>query len=212
MRYEAELLEHFEITKKDLLCFKEKNLGMYRVDTSRLSTLFLCQLADLQKRRAFNTFSITDVVQGLEGVGLGHCSKKAELFKHLPLKGFWKAHFSDARFLSKNIVNHWGLDYENSPKFLALCEKVVRDESIDPSPYGWQGRLANHLVITAYEERANRKQLTGEWLIFGKWKEKNYYLAATRHSSTKQGDEEIFEIIKHYSIEEFPFLFSEMIS
>jgi hypothetical protein len=209
MWHDDELLAHFEVTSEDLANFKENNIGLYQVDSSRVSTLLLCQLVSFYKKRTFNVFSITDVIQGLEGCGLGHCSKKEEQFKHAPLKGFWKAHFSDARFLEQNIANHWGLNYENSPKFLALCEKVAKDEAETPTPHGWPGRLAHHLVITAYEERASRKKLTGEWLIFGKSQGKNYYLAAVKHSSTTQGDEEIYATLKHYCAPEFPSLFNE---
>lgn len=207
MRNDDELLAHYDVTTDDLSHFKENNIGLCRVDSSRISTLLLCQLVSFCKNRTFNVFSITDVIQGLEGCGLGHCSKKEEKFKHAPLLGFWKAHFSDARFLEQNIANHWGFKYKNSPKFLALCEKVAKEEEDNPTPHGWQGRLAHHLVITAYEERATRKKLTGEWLIFGKHKGKNYYLAAVRHSSTTQGDEEIHATLKHYCADEFPAIF-----
>ncbi len=211
MRKDAELLEHFDLTEADLLGFKESNPGMCGVDPSRISSLLFCQLSSFQKKRSFNTFSITDIVQGLEGTRTGNCTKNCERFKHPPLNRFWKAHISDASFLAKNIVNHWGLQYENSPRFLALWEKVVMEESVCPSPYGWHGRLAHYLVVMGYEERAARKQLTGEWLIFGKWQGENYYLATSRHSSTKRDDEEIFATLNEYCADEFPFLFSKLV-
>lgn len=207
MAHEDDLLNAFEITKEDVCYFKENNIGLHRIDSSRVSLLLLCQLTNFQKKRTFNTFSITDVIQGLEGVGLGHCSKKADQFKHAPLKGFWKAHFSDARFLQQNIDNHWGLNYENSPNFLKLCKNIVEEETLSPSPHGWQGRFAHHLVITAYEERASRKKLTGEWLIFKTWQGNNYYLAVAKHSTTKELDVELHNTLTHYCSNEFPFLF-----
>jgi hypothetical protein len=209
MQQAVDLLEFFDVTNEELLYFKENNLGLHRVDTSQLSTLLLCQLVLLQKNRSLNTFSITDVLQGLEGVGLGHCAKAEDQFKHTPLKGLWKAHFSDPHFLVQNISNHWGLSHKSSPKFLALSKKIEEEEAQNPTPYGWQGRLAHELVVTAYTERASQKKLTGEWLIFGKYNRKNYYLAVAGHSSSNAQDEEIFSVLKHYCNGEFPFLFSE---
>jgi hypothetical protein len=203
-----ELLEHFQINNQELLDFKDSNLGLHRVDTSRISTLLLSQLAHFQKYRTFNTFSITDVIQSLEGLGMRGCAREADQFKHEPLKGLWKAHFSDPHFLIQNIVNHWGLNRENSPKFLDLCEKVAAEELHNPSQHGWPGRLAHELVVSGYQERAQQKKLTGEWLIFGKWQSKNYYLTTAGHSASETNDQEIFTTIKEYCSFEFPFLFN----
>lgn len=59
-----------------------------------------------------------------------------------------------------------------------------------------------------YEQRVKQKNLTGEWLIFAKYENLNYYLCFTQHSSTKDGDEAIFAMIKEYCENQYPFLFS----
>lgn len=97
-----------------------------------------------------------------------------------------------------NIINHWGLDHENSPKFQALCARVANDEKASPSQFDWQGRLAHEFTIGAYRERTRKKGiagLTGEWLIFAKYNGLNYYLCISRHTSGK-GDQDVFEFLK----------------
>jgi hypothetical protein len=173
-----------------------------------ISNLLFAQLTSVSKHRTFNCFSVTDVIQNLEGVGRGSCVRGEEPFKHLPLKGFWKAHFFDARFLLKNLVNHWGLGYESSPKFSELCARVAEEEDQNPTVHGWQGRLAHEVAIDGYEEKAKKRNLTGEWLIFSKHENLSYYLCITRHSMTREGDEAIYALLNEFCEPEYPFLFS----
>lgn len=129
----SELLDCLCVSEEDIALFRNDNPGFCGVDSSRVSSLLFAQLSSISKHRTFDSFSVTDVIQQLEGVGRNGCVRCEEPFKHLPLKGFWKAHFFDARFLMKNLVNHWGLEYESSPKFDALCSRVAVEEEKNPS-------------------------------------------------------------------------------
>lgn len=205
----SDLRDRLQITEEEVALFQDDNVGLCGVDCSRLSPLLLAQLASVRKHRSFNYFSVTDVIQNLEGLGReGSCVRGEEPFKHQPLKGFWKAHFFDARFLMRNLFNHWGLAYESSPKFGELYSRVAEEEEKDPTVHGWQGRLAHEFTMGGYEQRVKQKNLTGEWLIFAKYENLNYYLCFTQHSSTKDGDEAIFAMIKEYCENQYPFLFS----
>lgn len=174
---------------------------------NRISQFLLIQLTLINKHRIYNPFSITDVIQDLEGVGKGYRQRVSQ-FKHPPLKGIFKAHFFDARFIFKNIVNHWGLEYENSPKFISLCNRISTEEEECPTKHGWQGRLAHKMTMTAYEERSRKNRLTGEWIIFSKYNSKNYYLFLSRHTS-KEEDQELYKFFKNLCDHEFPFLLAE---
>jgi hypothetical protein len=203
--------EALSISEEDVAFFRDGNVGLCRIDCTRVSRLLLAQLAAVRKHRILNSFSVTDVIQTLEGVGRVGCARGEEPFKHLPLKGFWKAHFFDASFLMKNLVNHWGLGFDGSKKFEALCSRVAEKEEKEPSVYGWQGRLAHELTIGGYEEKAKQKNLTGEWLIFSKHAHLNYYLCITQHSNSKEGDEEIYASLKKFCEPEYPFLFANAV-
>jgi hypothetical protein len=206
-----ELHDHLQVTEEDVALFRDENVGLCRVDSARVSRLLLAQLASVRKHRFFNSFSVTDVIQNLEGVGHGSCAKGEEPFKHLPLKSFWKAHFFHARFLMKNLANHSGLDFENSPKFHALYSHVEKGEENAPTVHGLPGRLSHEFTISGYEERAKNKNLTGEWLIFAKYNSLNYYLCIAQHPTSKKDDDEIFAVLKVFCEPEYPFLFANAV-
>lgn len=206
----AALLDRLHISEVDVAHFRDNNPGLCGVDLDRVSKLLIAQLSAVSKHRSFNSFSVTDVLQRLEGVGCRNsCIKDEEPFKHLPLQGLWKAHFFDARFLFRNLINHWGLEFEDSLKFNALWSQVSADEERDRSPFSWQGRLAHELTFGGFEARAERKKLTGEWIIFAKFNGLNYYLGIAAHSTSKERDEAIYALLKAYCTSDFPFLFGE---
>lgn len=200
-------LEALRITEEDVAFFMGNNPGFCGFDSSRVSRFLIAQLAAASKHRIFNSFSVTDVIQELEGVGRIGCVRGEKPFKHPPLKGFWKAHFFDARFLMKNLVNHWGLEFQESPKFDGLCSRVTVEEENGPSVFGWQGRLINELTIGGYKARAKRKKLTGEWIIFVKYDKLNYYLCLAKHSISKEDDSQIYALVNAICAQEYPFVF-----
>lgn len=212
MNFYSGLHDRLHITEEDVALFKNSNVGLYRVDCTRLSNLLLAQLTSVSKHRTFNHFFVTDVIRNLERGGRrGNCTRGEEPFEYLPLKGLWKVHFFDARFLAQNLRNHWGLAYEDSPKFGELCSHVIQEEEQSPTVHGWPGRLAHEFIIGGCEQRAKKKQLTGEWLVFAKHENLNYYLCVTQHSSTKEGDEAIYALLKEYCENQYPFLFANEI-
>lgn len=205
--YGHDIYEGFDVTEEEVSHFRENHPAFYNIDMSRISQFLIIQLASISKHRTYDSFSITDVIQELEGVGRG-CKQRVDQFKHHPLKGLWKAHFFDARFLVKNLINHWGLEYENSPKFTSLYERITEEEDKHPSTHGIHGRLAHEMTVGAYEEISKKKKRTGEWIIFSKHNEKNYYLFISRHTS-KEEDQGTHDFFKSLCKHEFPFLLPE---
>lgn len=113
--------------------------------------------------------------------------------------------FFNARFTPKNLVNHWGLEFENSLKFNALCKRIAEEEEKSPSEVRWQGRLAHAMTIGAYEERATKNRLTGEWILFAKHNGKNYYLCISIHTSGEE-DQHVHDFLKTLCEHEYLFL------
>lgn len=202
--YANDVFEGFDVSEDEVAQFRNTHAGFGCIDMSCISQFLLIQLASISKKRTYNTFSVTDVIQELEGVGRG-CKQKVGQFKHLPLKGFWKAHFFDERFMARNLINHWGLEFETSTKFDTLCARMAEEERKSPSNVGWQGRLAHEMIVGGYEERARKNNLTGEWIIFTKHENKNYYLCISKHTS-KKGDQHTFEFLRLLIKNEYPFL------
>jgi hypothetical protein len=203
------ILAGFGISEQDVLSFIETNAGLAEIDISRLSKFLLVQLTSAWKHRTINTFAITNLIQQLEGRGPNRNSTaKPRSFKHAPLRGLWKAHLFDPRFLVRNIVNQWCLSGLESKKFDELCARVAAEENANPSSIGWQGKLAHELVIEGYQDRVAKQKLTGEWLIFGVQKQKNVYLALCTHSGGPEQDNEIYSALLSLCGVEFPEVFA----
>lgn len=180
--YTKDVFEGFYVSEDEVFQFRNNHIGFCQIDLNRVSQFLSIQLASISKHRVYNSFSITEVIQDLEGVGRG-CKRRVAQFNHIPLKGLWKAHFFVPRFTAKNLINHWGLDFPNSPKLNNLLLRIDAEEEKSPSIHGWHGRLAHEMTVVGYEERARKNSLTGEWIIFSKYKGKNYYLCISRHFS-----------------------------
>lgn len=203
--YGLDVFDGFGISKEDVDNLCDEHIGFCNVDLSRISQFFLIQLTSIRKYRVYSTFSITDVIQDLEGVGRG-IKRRENQFKHLPLHGFWKAHFFDARFVVRNMINEMGIEFKDSPKFSTLLRQAIGDEEKNPSKHGWIGRLSHEMTVGAFEKRARRNALTGEWIIFSKHEGKNYYLCISRHFSGKEKDQELFDFLQTLCQHEYPFL------
>lgn len=208
MNLDPSIFAGFCVSEHDIQSFIESNAGLSGIDISRLSKFLLVQLTSAWKHRTINTFAITDLIQQLEGrVPNRSSTAKPRPFKHEPLRGLWKVHFFDPRFLMHNISNQWGLSGPESHKFDKLCAHVAAEENENPSAAGWQGRLAHELVLKGYQDRAKRK-LTGEWLIFGVQEQKNVYLALCAHSDSAEQDSAIHDALLNLCGDEFPDTFA----
>ncbi|MFQ2271035.1 hypothetical protein [Aeromonas enteropelogenes] len=210
VKLSSELMSLFKITNDDVSIYLENNAGFYGLHESRISSLLFSQLTDAIKNRKFSSFAVTDLMQAIDGVNHRHVVENR--FKHPPLQGFYKSHFITPAFIMKNIINEWGLNFENSKKFDKLCKKIISEEERNPSKYGWQGRFAHEFVIEGYKNRANKNNLTGEWLIYSKYKGMNIFLCLASHSSTAKDDFFIYEMMRYFCAKEFPFLFDSSIN
>jgi hypothetical protein len=208
MKLDSSIYDGFGVTPEDVHAYVSSNTGLYGVDVSRLSSYLLVQLASAWKHRTLSTYSVTDLIQSLEGVRQLGKPPKAKPFKGAALSGLLKVHFVDPHFFLRNIYNEWGMFNENSDKFAALCARVAATEEREPSALGWQGRLAHEFVIGGYENRERKRKLTGEWLIFGIHEDKNIYLALCEHSSGPAEDKDIYGALNALCGAEFPELFT----
>jgi len=201
------LLKMLDISNADIQQFTDSNPGLCGVEISRMSQLLLAQLTAAYKKRLFNTFCVTDVIQELENLSRPRSAKEAEQFRGPVLRGLWKAHFVLPTFILKNIYNEWRIFSEKSNRFDELCRRVVAAEESSPSSTGWQGRLAHEFVMGGYEKRASANKLTGEWIVFAKDNGRNIYLCLSKHTSGPDEDTMLLSMLREFCSEEFPDLF-----
>lgn len=187
------------VTSEELREYAEAfRLNLYA--EGRYSWLFALNMLSYERHYGINPFQIVDEVRALEDSAKVTKTKQASQFTHAPLKGLWHKHFFCARFLAHNITNHLSggkldklvsevLDPNKSP---VVTESMIRE-------------LSHRVTVEAFEQRAAKGNLTGEWIVFAKYEEKNYYLCLATH---RAGDHSIYNNIKAACWPQFPFLAS----
>lgn len=174
--------------------------GLENIAAGRYSSLFVLNLMMLDRLNAVDPFQVIEELKFLEGGRPSLQTKPASPFNRDHLKGLWHKHFMPAlpSVMAHNIMNHLGrhgarklieevFDPEKSP--------VVTQEMID--------ELSHRIVIESMEKRGAQEKLTGEWIVFAKEEDGNYYLGIWSHTA---GDESIASSIKAACVPEFPFV------
>ncbi|HEY5602207.1 MAG TPA: hypothetical protein VIM41_03785 [Gammaproteobacteria bacterium] len=190
------------ISREELSRYAESNLAFHGLDLDRISSIFVAQIYQLERNRVLNIFGIMDEVKHLEGIKRSTSTGKERPFNGAVLNGLHKKHFTDARFILKNIGIHLG--YENGKT--ARLDLIIR-QAFERNTSGYVdddfvSYIAHHTTVGAYEERA-RKSLTGEWIVFKKHEGRNFYLTLAAHD---EGDEDIRRRVEMAYEFDFPFL------
>lgn len=183
-------------SRDDLLRYAQEYLYLNSLELERVSTVFLMQTLKLQINRVVNIHSIIEEIKVLEGISSKSFTKKAESFKREPLKGLYKKHFFNARFLLRNINSHYGIDFGGN-KFL---DEVIKESFTKADA---ANHFAHNYIVGAYESRVRQSKVTGEWIVFQKFEGKNYYLTLAAHT---EEDDLIYERVKMSYEMDFNFL------
>ena len=148
--------------------------------TGRYSAALIREFDAHVENGTANVFPIFDEIGALEGAKTARPSqtKPADQFTGRWLKGLWHKHYSQAHFMVANLRNHCKpgrlrrlvMDSFGGRPF--FDEQAVRD-------------LSKGFVHDGYMERSAKGELTGEWVVFAKQDDVNYYLTLGVH-----GDDE----------------------
>jgi hypothetical protein len=123
--------------------------------------------------------SIIREIQAMEGVAPPTQTIAAAPFKRPPLLPFWHKHFFTARNLARNIGDRW--DIFGRRKSTDLEDMISNVAKMSGSNLEkWQQEVAQRFVDGIFD-RANNRGLTGDWIIFARQYEKNYYLDVATH-------------------------------
>lgn len=186
-----------QIESKELKQFA-LHIGLEQLASCRYSMLFVFHTWFLQKYNGFDPTHIIDEIKALEQ-GQVHYTKPPSEFLHLPLKGLWHKHFfgADVGIIAKNIQNQLP-----ETKMRNLIEEVFDPNKSSVITQEMISELAHRVVSESIEKRSNNK-LTGEWIVFAKENQQNFYLCIASHDT---GDTQIFDRIKACCLSEFQFL------
>jgi hypothetical protein len=182
-------MDKISLSRQDLENFANNDLGFYGLDISRISSIFIVQVMQMQRDRVINTDRMLDEIKFLEGIKNVSSTQAATIFKKQPLKGLMKKHFTDASFIIKNLGAHFGYDYGGNKNLDTLIsEAFSRNKSgfVDDEFINY---IAHESTVGAFQERAIKRKLSGEWIVFREHNGKNYYLTLAAHD---EGDENIY--------------------
>lgn len=173
--------------------------------SERISIALACRLLNSSDPR-FNPFAVLDEIDYLEGITKASRTKSEAQFKKSPLFPLWHKHFFSAQHLIKNVGIRWNLPNGGNRDLDKMINDVAGKYGEDPT--AWPGYLTHQLVVGGFTDRAERG-LTGDWLIYAKYENRNYYLdLATHEEGVADQANTLFKKLKNGSQSEFPFLFS----
>lgn len=177
-------------SRTDLEEFTSDHLGFYGLDLSRISSIFIAQIMQIEAARVVNTFQILDEVKVLEGIKKVSSTQPATCFKKQPLKGLMKKHFIDASFIKQNLNAYFGYEYGGNRNLEDVIEKAFKNNTSGYVDDEFLNYLAHETTIGALDKRRVQKKMTGEWIVFQKYNGLNYYLTVASH---RENDDEIYK-------------------
>jgi hypothetical protein len=161
---------------------------------ARMSTLIWIDIVILDRKFGIAPQEVIKAIQDVEDGEPATGLKPASQFKNLPLKGLWHKHYFSSRFYAHNLLLGMGKDG---------LEKIIYDEIKLGETITEEAlqRISYRASREGYESRHNKKKLTGEWVIFSKYNNENYYLCCSSHTDD---DQEIYDRIIAGCLFDFP--------
>lgn len=163
----------------------------------RVSLSLCLRLRSLWKDRA-DYHPVLDELDFLERLRPASRTKRDARFGRGPVRFLFHKHYCTPRDISRNLAIHWKHNLEEE---IAAVARVHGD-----APDHWPAHLAYRIVAGGFEAR-RRRGLTGEWIIFARHAERNYYLSLATHADGR-APERLLDRLCRECEAEFPFLFA----
>ena len=190
------------MSREELVAWADESVAFCGLDLTRISTVLLCQAYRLQIHRIFDTFTLTHPIKVLEGASPSNGTPPADQFRHAPLTGLYKKHFTGPGFLVKNLLNFLLSDKNNHYLKNVYAEAACASGSgcVDEI---FTKYLSHHMVFDPYEIKYASNKMTGEWVVFHKHEGANYYLTFASH--TEKNDEIHKRVVTACDFDNLPF-------
>lgn len=149
--------------------------------------------------------SILDEFNHLENIAPATRTKPEGKFKRGVIKFLYHKHYSSGRHISRNLIDQLKFKKDGAATdfFETTCARIIKEHGEDPDV--WPGVLAHTLAIQGYHDHANHG-LTGDWIVFGKHEERNYYLGLATHEEGRE-PEHLLTRLRQNCEAEYPFIF-----
>lgn len=169
--------------REELLVWASDSAAFYGIELSRLSTVLLTQAHSLSINRVFSTLDLTAPIKALEGLRSSCTTGPEDQFKHAPLTGLYKKHFTSPRFIPTNLSNFLA-SKDGARHFNKVWDKAAQVSGTQDIDETFIKYLTHNMVLSPIEIKSSSKRTTGEWVVFHKHEGKNYYLTFGSHSET----------------------------
>jgi hypothetical protein len=207
--------------KEEIKSFAD-HIGLNTIAPNRYSIILLVELFGGFKSGGLHIEKIMHEIRILEDDEIQSQLKKPTQFTRPPLKGLWHKHYFEGG-MNALLINLGMLTWDLKPNknfSIPLFEQRIKEAeqggrqeiSIDDSDaYEQIQLLVDDMVSGNWSRRTAAKALTGEWIVYAKYENQNYYLCLGKHQSTedngirKNDDENIRQRVD-YCIHQFPFL------
>ncbi len=169
------------------MAWASHSVAFYGLDLSRIGSVLLAQLRESELTRLFSIFNVTDELKVLEGLLAPGATPDASPFNHPPSIGLHKKHFTDPRFLVQNLSN-----FASSKKPKAkehrrkTWNKAVASSQAGTVDHAFAGAYVHATVIDAFQEKVESRSMTGEWVVFKKQTQGNFYFTLAGHKETNE--------------------------
>ncbi len=174
-----------------------------QIAQGRISVLFLLSLFGAYKADRIDPFQVAAEIEALEkGETTG--LKPPIQNRYPPLKGLWHKHYMQPGMASLATNMQHGLKQFGIPYF---AQKVREAQEAGEKRYLILDDIApivDDAVRGNFQRLRKAEKLTGEWIVFAKHEELNYYLTLATHDKTTHEHER--QLIENICYREFPFL------
>ena len=187
-----------EIKHEQLVDFADLT-GLNTLAPNRCSWLLVADMLVNLEVNGIDPFHIVQEIKALEDKSQLSHAKPETQFKHPPLYPLWHKHYFSAHFLPHNLhaeLNRGGkLEKLVNEIFDSNKSPIVTKEMIN--------ELSHRVTHETFESRAKEGRVTGEWLVFAKHNEENFYLCMATHD---KGDHAIYEKLAYACKRQFPMI------
>lgn len=182
----------------------KNSIQLDEITSGRYSLLFLIGLFIGTKQGSLNPWKVVAEISALEGKGpLTNTKGPAAFTRDEELLGLWHKHYLAEGIAPlacniKNALKSYGIPYFEARVKKVLQTGIPEFVTAEDIPL-----IASDITFNNYAKRAEEGRLTGEWIIFAKHENLNYYLCLGNHGSDIA---ELRSNIEKMCFQEFPFL------
>ncbi|GBE31336.1 hypothetical protein BMS3Bbin05_00236 [bacterium BMS3Bbin05] len=192
--------EPLQASDKELAHFRYNHVGFLHLENAEISKPLLWQLYYFHTKRILSIYYVLDEIRYLEGITKATRTKKEEEFKGQYLRGLWHKHFYSDMFFYRNIINYWEMEKKINSKLDKMIDEIFQSSKSDYITEEIINLIVYRLTDDPFRNKILRGTCTGEWIVFAKINNKNYYLVLGQHND----DENICKLIKCYCLTEYP--------